>query len=210
VTTKILAVRHGHVEGIAPRRFRGREDIPLSALGLLQAEATAALVKSTWQPNIIYTSPMARCVRTGTVIADACDAPNNVLHQLNDLDYGAWQWKTHEEVAERDPEQYQTWLQAPHLVRFPDGESLQDLVARTGDALRYCRQHHRGQTVVLISHDSALRALFLQLLDQPLSAYWHIAFAPCGVSEVELSGVAISIIHINQTSHLANILIPPA
>jgi len=47
-----------------------------------------------------------------------------------------------------------------------------------------------------------------QLLDQALSAYWHIAFAPCGVSEVDISGVAISIVHINQTSHLASI-IPP-
>ena len=208
MTTKIIAIRHGHVEGIAPKRFRGREDMPLSPLGVLQAEATAKIVKSSWDPAIVYASPMARCIRTGGLIAQACSTRCEVLKALNDLDYGAWQWKTHDEIAERHPEQYQTWLKEPHLVRFPDGESLQDVVARTGDVLRYCLQHHPGQTVVLVSHDSALRALFLQLLDQALSAYWHIAFAPCGVSEVDISGVAISIVHINQTSHLASI-IPP-
>ena len=31
--TKILSVRHGHVEGIDPERFRGRADLPLTEQG---------------------------------------------------------------------------------------------------------------------------------------------------------------------------------
>src|ERR1700719_5138014 len=31
--TKILLVRHGHVEGISPERFRGRATLPLTAEG---------------------------------------------------------------------------------------------------------------------------------------------------------------------------------
>jgi probable phosphoglycerate mutase len=42
--TKILLVRHGPVEGIFPERFRGRPDLPLTAEGRRQAEATARAV----------------------------------------------------------------------------------------------------------------------------------------------------------------------
>ena len=38
--TKILLTRHGHVDGIKPARFRGRAELPLTAHGLAQAEAT--------------------------------------------------------------------------------------------------------------------------------------------------------------------------
>jgi hypothetical protein len=35
--TRILMVRHGHVEGIEPPRFRGRRELPLTELGQRQA-----------------------------------------------------------------------------------------------------------------------------------------------------------------------------
>ncbi len=37
---------------------------------------------------------------------------------LNDLDYGTWQWRTHEEVEADDPARLARWRSAPHLVRF--------------------------------------------------------------------------------------------
>ena len=38
--TKLIFVRHGHVEGIEPERFRGRLDLPLTDLGQAQARST--------------------------------------------------------------------------------------------------------------------------------------------------------------------------
>lgn len=62
--TRIVLVRHGHVEGIDPPRFRGRMELPLTELGLRQAELTAERIASHWRPVAIYTSPMQRCVQT--------------------------------------------------------------------------------------------------------------------------------------------------
>jgi len=60
---------------------------------------------------------------------------------------------------------------------IPEGDSLQDLVARTANALRFVLERHtsKTETVVFVGHDSVNRALLLQLLDQSLSAYWRIA-----------------------------------
>lgn len=203
--TTIILTRHGYVEGIEPRRFRGRQDIPLSELGKLQAEATARRIAAAWRPTIVYTSPMARCIETGVPIARACQVPHKVLNELNDLDYGAWQWQTHADIKQVQPDAYATWHETPHLFRFPDGESLQDLVARTGNAWRFVLARHRDETIVLVGHDSVNRALVLQLLDQPLSSYWRILFEPCGVSEIEFFGHVPQVRRINETYHLSHL-----
>jgi phosphoserine phosphatase len=96
--TKIILTRHGHVEGIEPERFRGRTNIPLTELGKAQAKATAARIAGTWKLSMVYTSPMLRCVVTGQEISTACHIPGDIAESLNDIDYGTWQWQTHEEV----------------------------------------------------------------------------------------------------------------
>ena len=184
---RIILTRHCHVDGIEPPRFRGRTDVPLAALGVAQANAAARRIAAISRPTTIYTSPMSRCVVTGDAIARACGAPSQVLDQLNDLHHGLWQWMRHDEIRTAFAEQYETWRTAPQLFRFPQGESLQDLVARAGDALRGVLQRHRDQTVVLVSHDSVIRAFLTQVLDQPLSAYSRIVVEPCGTPKSNLS-----------------------
>lgn len=200
--TKIILTRHGHVEGITPERFRGRTQLTLTDLGHAQAKAVAARIAAAWNVAIVYTSPMGRCVETGKGIATACGAASDSLETLNDLDYGQWRWRTYDEVRKASPDQFNAWRTTPHLVRFPEGESFQDLVARTADALRLVLERHASQTVVLVGHDSVNRALLLQLLDQPLLAYWRIAQDPCSINEIDIIDGCIYVRRINETLHL--------
>ena len=48
--TTIILVRHGHIEGISPARFRGRADLVLTAEGRRQAHATARRIQASWTP----------------------------------------------------------------------------------------------------------------------------------------------------------------
>lgn len=199
--TKILLIRHGHVEGISPARFRGRSDLPLTARGAAEARAVADRIASQWQPIKVYTSPMRRCIETGGAIAKACGIEAGTMDQLNDIDYGAWQSRTYEEMKAAEPALFAAWFTTPQLVRFPGGDSLQDLVARSADALRLTLDRHPDNTVVLVSHDSVNRALLLQLLDQPLSAYWRVVQAPCCTNEIDVIGQRIQVLRINETHH---------
>jgi probable phosphoglycerate mutase len=200
--TKILLVRHGHVEGIKPERFRGRADLPLTVEGRAEAERTARRIAAIWQPTAVYTSPLSRAVVTGAAIASACHIAARARDDLQDIDYGAWQFKTFEEARADDPKLFDAWFATPHLVRFPDGESLQDVVARTSNALRHALEHHGGATVVLVGHDSVNRALLMQLLDQPLSAYWRLVQSPCCINEIDIADGRVEIARINDTQHL--------
>lgn len=201
--TTVILTRHGHVEGINPLRFRGQHPLPLTGQGRQEASMTAARIASTWQPVSIYTSPLERCVVTATKIAEACGLQPTITEGLIDLDYGEWRWKTHHEVEESWPRLYKLWLNSPHLVRFPSGESLQDIVLRSADVFRKTIETFPDETVVLVGHDSVNRALLLQLLNQPLSAYWTILQDTCCINVIECQNDAVSILSINDTSHIS-------
>lgn len=200
--THFILTRHGHVEGIHPPRFRGRREIPLSPLGRRQANAVATRIGEKWRIKAIYTSPMRRCVDTGAAIADACGLVPTVLESLFDLDYGAWEWKTYKEMKREFPETFARWFAAPEQVRFPHGESLQDLLARAAEAIRTVHARHPDDTVVLVGHASVNRAILLQMLDQPSSAYWRIEQSPCTINEFVVTPDRIRIDRMNDTSHL--------
>ena len=67
--TRIIVVRHGHVDWLAPERFRGRAELPLSELGHRLRLAAAGYIAATWQPEAVYTSPLGRCRETAAAIA---------------------------------------------------------------------------------------------------------------------------------------------
>lgn len=201
--TRLLLTRHGHVEGIRPERFRGRAELQLTAQGVAEADALAARIARQWKPVKVYTSALQRCVVTGGAIAKAAGVASEAHAGLMDIDYGAWQMRTHEEIEKEAPEAYRVWRTAPHRMRFPNGESLQDLMARTADVLRLMLERHASDTVVLVGHDSVNRAILMQLLDMPLAAYGRLTQDPCTLNEIEVSPSGDARIQrINDTSHL--------
>jgi phosphoserine phosphatase len=202
---KILLTRHGHVEGISPERFRGQTELALTGEGLAQAAALAQRISRGWHPVTIYTSPLQRCVATGEAIAAATGVPCKMLKSLIDLNYGAWQWHTFEEVRNHSPALFALWHFAPHLVRFPQGDSLQDLFARAADTIRFVLEHHHDETVVLVGHDSVNKAILLQILGQPPSAYWRLAQEPCALNELEVTRSRSRVLRMNDTGHLTNL-----
>ena len=200
--TIVLLVRHGHVEGIKPERFRGRADLALTETGQRQAELLAHRIASQWAPGSIYASPLQRCMATGAAIARVCGVACEPLTGLNDLDYGTWQSQTYDDARARNPDLFAAWLARPHLVEFPGGESLQDVAARTAGVLRLVRSRNEADTLVLVGHDSVNRVMLTQILDMPLSAYWRIFQSPCCINEIEVTGSSFQLRRMNDTAHL--------
>jgi broad specificity phosphatase PhoE len=153
--------------------------------------------------GVVQTSPLRRCVQTGAAIASACNLSASVLESLNDLDFGDWTWKTHDEVRATDPVAYRTWTDRPQLFRFPNGEAIQDAIARCADAIRLALERHCGQTVIMVTHDSVIRCMLLQLLDMPISAYARIAQYPCAVNEVAIAPESVRVLRVNDTGNPA-------
>jgi broad specificity phosphatase PhoE len=199
---RLLLVRHGHVAWLAPERFRGRADLPLSELGLRQVEAAARRIAATASPAAVYTSPLGRCVDTGAAIGARFGLEPRPLEGLVDTDCGAWQGLTRDEVHARWPAELDAWLRAPHLAAIPGGESLARVEARLTGELVAILARHADETVVLVGHDSSNRVLLLHALGLPLSRYWHLRQDPCAVNDLEFAGGDFVVRGVNGTWHL--------
>lgn len=201
----LILVRHGHVEGIHPERFRGRIDLPLTALGRAQAAATAQFITSTWPAAAIYHSPLERCRDTATAIGQALAIHPQPLPQLIDIDYGKWQGRTRDEVKASEPERFMAWMEQPQFTVIDGAETLQDVQARLARALDHMRRTHPAGTVIAVGHDSTNRVFLTLGLDLPLSRYWHLQQDPCAINVLRFDEHGCRVIAVNQTSHLAGI-----
>jgi phosphoserine phosphatase len=200
--TKIILVRHGHVEGISPERFRGRADLLLTAEGHRQAEVTARRIQASWTPAAVYTSPLSRCRATGETIAKPFGLSPNPLEGLIDIDYGGWQGLTPDEVQTRWPERLEAWHRAPDWAAIPGGETLQAVLSRAVSALRHVIGRHPRDTVVLVAHDSVNRVILLHALQLPLARYWRLGQNPCAINELDFSEAGFTVRSLNETQHL--------
>lgn len=203
--TKILLVRHGHVEGILPERFRGRADLALTPEGHRQAEATARRIQRSWKPAALYSSPMRRCLATAAPIGERLDLTPVPLPGLTDIDYGQWQGLTPDEVGRRWPDELARWYRDPDRATIPGGERLQDLLTRLAAALDEVIGRYPAETVVMVGHDSVNRVLLLHILDLPLSRYWRIQQHPCAINEIDWEDGNFTIGTINQTDHILSL-----
>jgi len=180
--TRYVISRHGHVEGIDPPHFRGRTELPLSDRGRREIAALASRIAAELPPVAIYCSPLGRCVETARAVSEATGIAPQATGDLLDLDYGDWQGRSHAEMGELNPEALTLWYTTPQRMRFPMGESLQDLAVRAADMARHIAASHGDDTVLLVGHDSIDRVLLLHLLDMPLSSYWRFECSPCSIT----------------------------
>jgi broad specificity phosphatase PhoE len=200
--SRIILTRHGQTEWNRIERFRGRADIALNNTGLIQAEITSKSIQSRWNPVAVYTSPMSRAVKTGEIIAAPLGLIVQPMQKLNDIDYGQWQGLTPDEVRNRWGTDLEAWYRVPHLAHIPGGESLQEVLARTTQALGDIVGAHPSGDVVVVGHDSVNRVLLLFMLGLPLSRYWRLSQGTCAINVIDFVDNDFSIVTLNELGHL--------
>ena len=200
--TRVVLVRHGETEWNRVERFRGHADVALNETGIRQAEATAARVAAQWRTAIVYSSPLSRARRTAEAIAARSSVSVRIHAELSDIDYGAWQGLSPDEVRQRWPEQLRDWYQAPQRATIPGGESLDELRTRCARALRQIVADHPQDTVVMVGHTVINRVLLLHVLGLGNDRFWHLRQDTCAINVIEADGADFTVVSINDTCHL--------
>jgi broad specificity phosphatase PhoE/ribonuclease HI len=206
--TRLVLVRHGETEYTASRRYSGRGDVPLSARGLAQAEATAPRVATAaGQAAVVLSSPLRRCTRTAEAIAEAVGrTPLVVEPALIECDFGEWEGLTFAEVRERWPARLDEWL-ASNTVAPPGGESFDEVGTRVRGLVSRVLSEYAEQTVVLVSHVTPIKLVLRDALNGGESFLHRLYLDPAGISIVDSwpdSGVAVRTV--NDTAHLTTVV----
>ncbi len=199
--TRLILVRHGETEWNRVERLRGRIDIELNETGHRQAQAVASRV-GAWKPDAIYSSPLKRALQTARPLAKACGREIKPLEAVTDIDYGAWAGHSPEEVAAQHCDLYRTWLETPHLVQFPEGESLEQVRSRAWIAVEEVCTSHAEETVVLVSHVVVNRVLICAVLGLDNSSLWRIAQENGAISIVDAKEDQYRLVLLNDICHL--------
>jgi probable phosphoglycerate mutase len=164
--TELILIRHGETVWNAQDRFQGQQDSPLTPLGLAQATAVAAHLRSHL-PDLLYASDLGRTLQTATPIAIATGLELHPEPGLREINLGVLEGLTGEEARARYPEQL-----AAYFARKPDfvvdrGESLNQLTTRLLTTVERLVAQHPGKRIAAVSHGASITALLRHLLGIP-------------------------------------------
>lgn len=160
VGLRVALVRHGEADGSVRGRCCGSLDPPLSHQGRYQVQRAGRLLKRL--AAAIYTSPQRRAIDSARALGLA--APLEVDDRLREIDFGLLEGLTFEEVADRYPDVWRGWMQAPVDVAFPQGEQFGAFSNRVDLVVADLTTHHRGRPIVVVAHGGVNRLILARAL----------------------------------------------
>lgn len=183
---RLLVIRHGETVWNAERRFTTRSDVPLSDVGVQQAEAAAANLAAT-AIDRIYSSPLQRALRTAEMIAasqsTACRV--EVDDRLTEIDAGPFEGKTSEELrAGPLAAEFAAW-HTDDDPAFPDGTETFDHALERVCSFFADHQHQPGSTLVATHGSLARLIVSSHLLAAPPPQHRRLWLDNCHLAVVE-------------------------
>jgi alpha-ribazole phosphatase len=159
--TRFWLIRHALVEENARAILYGVMDVALCETTLLeQGPMYRSLARRLPRSAVWLVSPLTRTRRTAEVIF-AAGYPRTELVVEPDLieqSLGEWQGLPHAELPARLSLPSHAFWPLAGEEKPPGGESMADVIARTGAALERAAATHRGRDVVAVSHGGTIRA----------------------------------------------------
>jgi len=190
---RVLWTRHGENQANLSRTLSHRVvDLELTDRGREQAYALAdSLVDVPLHPHV-YTSPLRRARETTDIVAERLGLEPVVIEEFRELDVGeldgrsdATAWQTYDGVLA-------AWRASRADVRFPSGESLDELSARLRKGLGRVVTADSAEAALVIAHGANLRSALPVLAgvadpghDLPLGRYATLEIALDGIGLVD-------------------------
>lgn len=157
---RLFLVRHGETDWNREGRLQGGQDIPLNALGRMQAEEAGNRLRAL-SPDFArldyVSSPMERARDTMTILRRELGLPPDdfrIDERLRELTFGAWEGFTWREIRKSERELAQARERDKWGFVPPGGESYRMLAERVRPALEAL-----APDTVLVSHGGVARAV---------------------------------------------------
>ncbi|MGZ4032515.1 MAG: histidine phosphatase family protein [Tumebacillaceae bacterium] len=150
--TKFTLVRHGETIWNREMRLQGSRDIPLSDVGLRQAEAVAKRLQN--EPHHrVYSSHLQRAHKTADTIASLKGIPHHVQEDLQERSYGEVEGWTREEILAKYPDFWEA-----NRADVPGVETVEAARQRAHTTINRIADEHPGEHVLIVSHGGTINA----------------------------------------------------
>ena len=200
---KFFVVRHGETDWNKLGRFQGHTDISLNDRGLSQARETA-VASEDWGYTAIYSSPLVRTVQVAEEIVKVTPMLVSQEPGLKELSLGDLEGVTGEEMRNDWPALFAAWRTEPEKMSMPNGESLGELRDRTWQVILDIEQKHSSDdSIVVISHNFAIRSIVNELLGMPLAYFHRMSLNLASVCTFDSDERGRRLTGYNSTNHLS-------
>lgn len=168
---RVIFIRPGETDWNREGRWQGWVAAPLNVHGRRQAQALANYVRNIGL-SALYTSDLRRALETAETLAERLGFEPIPDERLRERNIGLWQGLTLEEMKAWYPEQYAALKQDAENFKIPGGESRADVRKRVRAAFRDFIKADLGETIAILSHTTAIKALLNDLIPSydPLSS----------------------------------------
>lgn len=171
--TELILIRHGQTSANKSGKFHGRTDIGLSDEGFRQVKKLAE-----WFPAVkiaaLYTSDLRRAYETAVPIGKKFHCGIMVDKNLREMNFGAWEGLTYEEIACHWPAEAKTYLEYPDKLRIPEGETFEALQQRAVRAITRIVRENKNKTVAVVTHGAFVVVFLAAVLQIPLHCIWSL------------------------------------
>ncbi|MDQ2802295.1 MAG: histidine phosphatase family protein [Pseudomonadota bacterium] len=186
--TAFWLIRHAMVDENARAILYGTLDVELCPTSLVeQASMYRALARRLPRPAVWTTTPLSRTTRTAEAIF-AAGYPRSALGVEPDLieqDLGEWQGLVHADLPARLTLPAHAFWPLAGSERPPGGESMAEVIARTGAAMERLALTNAGADVVVVCHGGTIRAAVAHALDIGADNALHLAVQNLSLTRLE-------------------------
>ncbi len=207
---RLILVRHGETDWNKAGRFQGQIDIPLNENGRRQAAAARDFLKDI-PIDRAWSSTLSRPTETAQIILEAHpDVPLTQIDGLVEIGHGVWEGKLESEIREDWSELLDTWKRAPETVQMPEGETIQDVWARSVRSWgEISGELKPEETVLVVAHDAVNKTILCDLLGLTPADIWAVKQGNGGVTVVDIAadpGQPAVVTCLNLTSHFGSVI----
>lgn len=175
---KVYAARHGQTQWNLEDKVCGRTDLPLTEVGISQAELLAWRTREL-KIDVIISSPMLRARQTAEPTAALHGLEILLDDRLIEQDYGIY------EGVSRFDEGF--LANKRHFAcRYPGGESMMDVAHRVYGLLEEIKEKYADKNVLLVCHGGVCRCIRTYFEDMTNEAYFQYSEENAAVREYAL------------------------
>jgi len=204
-TRTIYLMRHGDSRQDDIKRYIGQADLPLNREGLSQAASWRAALTDIHLERI-FCSDLSRSLETARIIANGKDVPLQPMHKLREINLGAWDGLSFDDVRTLYPKEYERRGASMVTYRPPGGECFADLAARVIPLFVELVAGSSGN-LLIVGHSGVNMVIICHILGMPLENLFRIRQDYGCMNIIECVNTSLSLDRINMeipgsTSHL--------
>jgi len=179
----IYILRHAestaNKDGILAGRIPG---ISLSKTGRAQSRLISKNL-TKYELGPIYSSPLERCLETIEPFAQSQQKRIRKAPEFIEMDYG--QWSGRKLSTLRREKLWRRIQQEPSRVRFPSGESFEEMQKRVRKGLDGLSRRHKTSKVLLVSHGDPIKVMIALTLGLDIDQFQKIVVDPGSLTVID-------------------------